>query len=177
MVLEVGISEPTGKLEEDAKRWLEGSCGQTKLVILVDVHERGRRSTLNDKWELSEIDFQQSNHEALLNKILQWYRSREIRLVGSFKLSVHLCYSDGNNQCLLNKAEFSPNTLIGLTTIQDVPLRLDHLIPNGNHLGMSQPLLFPLRRLVHTLQNGLEDIEIDRASALAKNERKKYSSS
>ncbi|KAH8696470.1 hypothetical protein BGW36DRAFT_428478 [Talaromyces proteolyticus] len=37
VVLEVGISEPTNKLFEDARRWLEGSDGNTKLVILVDI--------------------------------------------------------------------------------------------------------------------------------------------
>lgn len=174
MILEVGISETTTKLYEDARRWLEGSCGQTKLVILVDVQERGRRNTSNDKWELSEIDFQQP--DMLPNKILQWYQSRGIRLVGSFELSVHLLYSDGDNQCILNKAVFSPNNLIDLTTIQDVPLRLDYLI-DGSDLDMSQPLLFPLRRLIHRLQNGFEDIESDRADDLAENELRRYFSS
>lgn len=174
VILEVGISETTTKLYEDARRWLEGSCGQTKLVILVDVQERGRRNTSNDKWELSEIDFQQP--DMLPNKILQWYQSRGIRLVGSFELSVHLLYSDGDNQCILNKAVFSPNNLIDLTTIQDVPLRLDYLI-DGSDLDMSQPLLFPLRRLIHRLQNGFEDIESDRADDLAENELRRYFSS
>lgn len=108
MVLEVGISETTTKLYNDAKRWLKGSSGQTKLVILVDVQEKERRNTSNDKWELSKIDFQHSNHDTLSHKILQWYQSREIRLVGSFELSVHLLYSDGDSQCILEKAAFPP---------------------------------------------------------------------
>lgn len=180
VVLEVGINETTKNLEEDAKRWLKDSCGQTKLVILVDVQERGRWNTSNDlrdKWELSETDFQQPNHDTLPDKILQWYRSREIRLVGSFKLSVHLCYSKGDNQCLLNKAAFSPDNLIDLTTIQDVPLRLDHLMPDGIDLDMSQPLVFLLRRLVQILQNGFDDIESDRVDDLAENALKNISSS
>ncbi|KAF3389684.1 hypothetical protein DPV78_011667 [Talaromyces pinophilus] len=179
-VKKFGTKWPVVVLEEDAKRWLKDSCGQTKLVILVDVQERGRWNTSNDlrdKWEISEIDFQQPNHDTLPDKILQWYQSREIRLVGSFKLSVHLCYSKGDNQCLLNKAAFSPDNLIDLTTIQDVPLRLDHLMPDGSDLDMSQPLLFPLRRLVQTLQNGFDDIESDRVDDLAENALKKYSSS
>lgn len=175
VVLEVGISETTTKLYKDAERWLKGSCGQTKLVILVDIQEKGRRNTSNDKWELSEIDFQQSNYVTISNKILQWYQSREIRLVGSFELSVHLLYSDGDSQCILEKAAFSPNNLIDLTTIQDIPLRLDYLVPDGSDL--CQPLLFPLRRLVHTLQNDFEDIESDRVDDLAENELKKHFSS
>lgn len=76
----------------------------------------------------------------------------------------------------MNKAAFLPNNLINLTTIQDIPLRLDYLIPDGSDLDMSQPLLFTLSCLVHILQNGFEDIEIDRADDLAKNELEKYSS-
>lgn len=174
VVLEAGIGETTENLYEDVNRWLEGSCGQTKLVILVDVEESEKPDILNDNRELSEIDFQPSNHVALIEKILQWYQSQVIRLVGSFELSVHLYYSDGDNQCNLNKAAFSPNNLIDLTTIQDVPLKLDHLITEGSSLDMSQPLLFPLRCLVHTLQNGFEGIEIFRANNLLDNELRSY---
>ncbi|KAI7969098.1 hypothetical protein EIK77_006003 [Talaromyces pinophilus] len=174
VVLEVGISETTTKLYEDAERWLEGSDSDTKLVILVDIQETRNWKTSNDKWGLSEADFRQLSHRALSRYIFQWYRSRGIQLVGSFKLSVYLWYSDGDRQCILNDAAFSPGKLIDLTTIQDIPLRLDYLMPSGSDFDLSQPLLFPLRHLVHTLQNGFEDIEIQRASKLAKEEHKKY---
>lgn len=39
VVLEVGISETTEKLCEDVNRWLNGSDGNTKLVILINVQE------------------------------------------------------------------------------------------------------------------------------------------
>jgi hypothetical protein len=48
-------------------------------------------------------------------------------------------------------------------------------MPDGsdlNHSDISRPLLFPLRRLVHILQNGFEIIESDRAELLAKKEQK-----
>ncbi|GAD97168.1 hypothetical protein TSTA_041500 [Paecilomyces variotii No. 5] len=138
VILEVGISETTNKLYKDAERWLEGSLGQTKLVILVDVEETDKQHTLNDKWELSAADFQQMRHRALSRDILQWYHTKAISLVGTFKLSVHLWYSDGDRQCILNKAVFSPGNLIDLTTINDVPLRLEHLMPAGSDLDMSQ---------------------------------------
>ncbi|KAH8697893.1 hypothetical protein BGW36DRAFT_397510 [Talaromyces proteolyticus] len=157
VILEVGISEPTNKLFENARRWLEGSDSKIKLVILVDVQETEKRNTLHDKWDLSETDFQETSHDRLSDKILQWYRSKEIRLVGSFKLSVHLWYSDGYRQCILDKGMFSPDNMIDLTTIEDIPLRLKHLM-----------------RLVHTLQNGFENVEISRASDLAKYKQKKY---
>jgi hypothetical protein len=173
VVLEVGISETTSKLYKDAERWLEGSNRQTKLVILVDVQETPRWKISNDNWGLSEIDFQQTNHDRLTDHIFQWYRSKKIRLHGSFKLSVHLWYSDQDKQCILNKAVFSPGNLIDLTTINDVPLRLEHLMPAGSDLDVSQHLSFPLRRLVDTLQNGFGNIEIQRASDLAKNKLKK----
>jgi hypothetical protein len=83
-------------------------------------------------------------------------------------------YSDDDSQCILNKAAFSPNNLIELATIQDVPLRLGYLISKGSDLDMSQSLLFLLRCLVDTLQNGFEDIESDTADDLAENELKLY---
>ncbi|EED14672.1 hypothetical protein TSTA_041500 [Talaromyces stipitatus ATCC 10500] len=124
VVLEVGISEPTSKLYQDAKRWLKGSNRQTKLVILVDVQEKPRWKTSSNNWSLSEIDFQQINHDKLSDHIFQWYRSKQILLHGSFNLSVHLWYSDDDKQCILNKAVFLPGNLIDLTTIQDVPFEV-----------------------------------------------------
>lgn len=173
VVLEVGISETTKNLYKDAERWLHGSDGNTKLVILVDVQEDEKRTTSNDNWELSAADFQQMRHQALFRHILQWYRSNRISLVGNFKLSVHLWYSDGDTQCILNKAAFSPGNLIDLTTINDVPLRLEHLVPAGSNFDISQHLSFPLGCLVDTLQNGIGNIEIQRVSDLAKNKLKK----
>jgi hypothetical protein len=174
VVLEVGVSETTNKLYEDARRWLEGSEGNTKLVILVDIQENNRQTISKDNLGLSAAEFQQRRHPELSRHILQWYRSREIRLFGSFHLSVHLWYSDHDEQCILNKAAFSQDNKINLTTVQDIPLRLEHLMPAGSRLDVTQPLLFPLRRLVDTLQNGFEHVEIQRASDLAQNAQKKY---
>jgi hypothetical protein len=88
-------------------------------------------------------------------------------------LLLALWYSDGDRQCILNKAVFSPDNLIDLTTINDVPLRLEHLMPDRSDLDVGEHLLFPLRHLVDTLQNSFEDIEIQRASHLAKDKLKK----
>lgn len=88
MVLEVAVSDPTNKLHEDAQRWL--STGITKLVIIVDIKETGKRDCSNDKWGISEADFRQAGNIALCRRILQWYQSKGIRLVGSCDLSVHL---------------------------------------------------------------------------------------
>lgn len=175
VVLEVGVSEPTNKLYEDAERWLADNS-DTKLVILVDITEKGRRKTSDDNWGLSAIDFQEKSRDRLSDDILKWYQSKGIRLVGTFELSVHLWYSDHDRRCIMNKATFSPGNLVDLTTIQDYPLRLEHLMPNGSDLDADQHLhvSFPMRRLVDTLQSGLEDVEIERASDLAHEEKKKY---
>ncbi|OKL58738.1 hypothetical protein UA08_06187 [Talaromyces atroroseus] len=102
VVLEVGINETTEKLCGNANRWLNGSDGDTKLVILINVQEIG--------------------HKALRRHILDWYGSKNIRLHGSFELSVDLWYSDGVGQCILNKAAFSRDNLIDLMIINDVPI-------------------------------------------------------
>ncbi|EED14847.1 hypothetical protein TSTA_043220 [Talaromyces stipitatus ATCC 10500] len=118
VVLEVGISETTEKLYDDVEQWLKGSSGQTKSVILVDVQKKGRQDTSTDKWELSKVDFLKSSHDSLSNHTFQWYRSRKIR--------------DEDKQCILNEVAFLPGKLIDLTNIQDAPLRLDYLMPDGS---------------------------------------------
>lgn len=174
VVLEVGISETTQKLYIDAERWLEGSNSHTKLVVLVDVRETGKRNTSSDNWELCENDFQEMNHRRLFQYIFEWYQSREINLFGLFTLCVHLWYSDGDRQCILDKAAFSPDNPIDLTMVEDVPLRLECLIPDGSSLGHYRPLSFPLKRLVEKLQRGFEEIQIDRAKVLARETKKRY---
>lgn len=172
VVLEVGISETTEKLCEDANRWLNGSDGNTKLVILIDVQEIPKWKSLNDNWGLPATAFQEIGHKALRRHILDWYGSKKIRLHGSFELSVDLWYSGGVRQRILNKAAFSRDNLIDLTTINDVPLRLEHLMP-GSDLDASQRLSFPLRLLVETLQKGFRHVEMQRAGQLAKDKLKK----
>lgn len=170
VVLEVGISESTEKLCEDANRWLNGSDGNTKLVILIDVQEIPKWKSPNDVWGLPATAFQETSHIALRRHILDWYTSKNIRLHGSFELSVYLWYSDGVRQCILNKAAFSRDNLIDLTTINDVPLRLEHLMP-GSDLDAGQHISFPLRLLVGTLQQGFPEVEIQRATQLAKDKK------
>lgn len=165
----------SNKLYEDAERWLAGNS-DTKLVILVDITEKGRRKTSNDNWGLSATDFREKSRDMLSDDILRWYQSKGIRLVGTFELSVHLWYSDHDRRCTMNKATFSPGNLIDLTTIQDYPLTMGHLMPKGSDVdaGEHLRLSFPMRHLVNTLQRGLRKVEIDRASDLADEEKKKY---
>lgn len=58
--------------------------------------------------------------------------------------------------------------------IEDVPLRLAYLVPDGNSLSQHRPSLFPLKRLVEKLQRGFEEIQIDRAKVLTREKKKKY---
>jgi len=153
VVLEIGISETTKKLYEDENRWLNGSDGNTKLVILIDVQEILEWKSFNDNWGLPATAFQEIGHIALRRHILDLYGSKNIHLYGSFELSVDLWYSDGVRQCILDKAAFSRDNPIDLTTINDVPLRLEHLML-GSDLDVSQHLSFPVRLLVETLQKG-----------------------
>lgn len=117
--------------------------------------------------------FQEISYIALCRDILDWYRSKNIHLHGSFELSVDLWYSDGVRQRILDKAAFSRDNPIDLTKINDVPLRLEHLML-GSDLDVSQHLSFPLRLLVETMQKGFRHVEIQRASQLAKDKLKLF---
>lgn len=168
------MSESTHKLYRDAEKWLEGTQNHTKLVILVDINEKKERNTSNDTWGLSERDFLEMNHERLFDHISQWYRSKGIRLVGEFDLSVHLWYSNGVRQCTMNKALFSPDIWIDPATVEDIPLRLEYLMPNGSSLDGDEPLLFPLKNLVETLQRRFEPVEDQRVGDLVKEKKKPH---
>jgi hypothetical protein len=51
--------------------------------------------SLNDNWGLTATALQDIGHIALHKHILDWYKFSNIRLHGSFQLSVDLWYSDG----------------------------------------------------------------------------------
>lgn len=113
-------------------------------------------------------------YRQLYNHTRQWHQNNNISLVGSFNLSVHLWYSDGDKQCILNNAAFSATNLISLDTIHDdVPLRLDYLMPTGSTNDI-EPLFFPLKKLVDTLQHGFPAVEIERAQRSAYKTKKRY---
>jgi hypothetical protein len=50
IVIEAGWSESLTKLREDARRWLEGSRGQVKIVLLISIGRRARKMII-EKWE------------------------------------------------------------------------------------------------------------------------------
>ena len=114
------------------------------------------------------------NHRKLFQHIFEWYHCRRINLFGTFTLSVHLWYSDGDRQCVLDKAGFSPDSPIDLEMIENVRLRLKHLAADGSSLTEPQPSLFPWKRLVEKLQRGFEEIQIERAKLLARDKKKSY---
>lgn len=168
---EVGINETTTQLHQDAERWLRGTNNQTKLVILVDIQETPRWSGLSNSQELSAVDSQQTSY--LITNYIKRQQSGEIRLHGSFSLSVHLWYSDGDRQCILDGAVFSSDNWMDIETIDDVYLRLKHLLPAGSRSGHGDEcILFPLKQLVDTLQGDFGSVELDRASDLAYHKRR-----
>jgi hypothetical protein len=52
IVIEAGWSESITKLREDARRWLENSRGEIKIVVLISIgRKRGTRKMVIEKWE------------------------------------------------------------------------------------------------------------------------------
>jgi hypothetical protein len=50
IVIEAGWPESLTKLREDAHRWLEGSRGEIKIVLLISIGRRARKMII-EKWE------------------------------------------------------------------------------------------------------------------------------
>ncbi|OJJ79201.1 uncharacterized protein ASPGLDRAFT_40070 [Aspergillus glaucus CBS 516.65] len=81
VVVEVGINET---LREDGKRWFEGTCGETKRVILMNITEEKRPvlSVKDQTWGLSAKKLRTIRHDALTKEIYDYHQKHNIPLVG-----------------------------------------------------------------------------------------------
>ena len=77
----MGINET---LREDGKRWLEGTCGETKRVILMNITEEKRPglSVKDQTWGLSARKLRTIQHDALAMEIYNYHQKHNIPLVG-----------------------------------------------------------------------------------------------
>lgn len=81
VVVEVGINET---LREDGKRWFEGTCGETRRVILMNITEENRPvlSVKDQTWGLSTGKLRTIQHDALTKEIHDYHQKHNIPLVG-----------------------------------------------------------------------------------------------
>lgn len=102
VALEIGVSEPKSDLLEDARKWLDGSDGETKLVILVDIQERRKKIENEDfDWGLSDIWLAKADQNAVTDHVLRRYQEKGIILAGRFYVNVYLCYPGKAGECIV----------------------------------------------------------------------------
>lgn len=82
LVVEVGVNE---SLREVCHHWFEGTSGQTKSVILVNITEENRPSPVPEDrtWELSAAELATIDQPRLARHIYDWHTSHNVPLVGN----------------------------------------------------------------------------------------------
>lgn len=96
-----GISSET--LFGEAKKWLNGTNGQTKLVIVVDIQEEGRPEPSG--WGLSAEEIADIHPRNILRHIIDWNERNGTSMLGTkFTTRVYLCYADKEPECVMDAA-------------------------------------------------------------------------
>lgn len=82
LVVEVGVNE---SLREVCHHWFEGTSGQTKSVILIDITEENRPGPVPEDrtWGLSAAELATIDQPRLARHIYDWHRSHNHPLVGN----------------------------------------------------------------------------------------------
>ncbi|PGH17696.1 hypothetical protein AJ80_04704 [Polytolypa hystricis UAMH7299] len=170
VAVEVAVSETSKKVFEDAARWLNGSDGCTKLVIVVDIKERMSRNTETTDWGLSKDILGQLNVRDLTKHILQWHQDNKSSLVGSFQASFYLCFQNQQPRqvwkCEFSLEELEPRCF----TFEGVDyITKKELLPE---LDESDCFPLPLQDLSTRMRVCLIDHELKRASSKAREKLK-----
>ncbi|KAI1908027.1 hypothetical protein LOZ61_005776 [Ophidiomyces ophidiicola] len=172
VAVEIAVSETSKKVFEDATRWLKGSNGYTKLVIVVDIKEKiskdGTAETTD--WGLSKDILNTLNSDNLTEHILQWHKDNKAVLVGRFEASFFLCFQNQHPRQVW-KCEFSLDELERKCFILEGPayITTKDLIPG---LDESNCFPLPLQDLSTRMRDCLIDHELRRASAKARDKLK-----
>ncbi|KAK2731826.1 hypothetical protein FQN57_003152 [Myotisia sp. PD_48] len=167
IAVEIAVSETSKKVFEDATRWLKGSDGYTKLVIVVDIKEKMLKDGIAETgdWGLSNDTLNTLNLTNLTKHILQWHKDNKCALVGRFEAYFYLCFQNQQPQRVW-KCEFSLEELDPKCFIFE---RADYITAKDLIPGLDESDRFPLPLLDLSIrmQRCLVNHELKRASAKA----------
>jgi hypothetical protein len=173
IVLEVGVGEATRNVFEDAEKWLAGTRDQTKLVILVDIQETGRRQTSEDTWDLTPSQVKSCTDMKLYEHLVRWYRDKEIRLVGnSFTVRVHLWTRNQAPRCVLDTS-FSPAQPASAQELPDAIIRISDVLPDISP-EIDAEITLPLAKLVTRWRACMPRTQKDRCRNVARQAKNRY---
>ena len=131
LVVEVGVNE---SLRQDRLRWLNGTSNQTTTVILVNITEENRPDppAENETWGLAPIELYNIDHKNLANHIFNWYRERNIPLVGNhIKYDINVV-RPGKRICNAALNVVVPNAVYDLAPRHRMIENLTVTLSNGN---------------------------------------------
>ncbi|KAK2761580.1 hypothetical protein FQN54_001408 [Arachnomyces sp. PD_36] len=101
VVIEIGLSEPRGKLFQDANRWLQGTEGHTRVVIIAELQEifpSGRSLVKGEPGTEFPYNFKEEDLDGidglelgLSRKIMKWHKEQNQPLTGDIVAHIYIC--------------------------------------------------------------------------------------
>ncbi|KAL1965175.1 hypothetical protein VTN77DRAFT_5929 [Rasamsonia byssochlamydoides] len=172
IAVEVGASERLSKLFDDAKRWLQGSLGATKLVILVDVKEQKPKdppvAAPSNNWALTAAQILSLSKLQLAQHIVEWGEENGSPLVGRVRVQLYFCpegYPEQRQPNHIWEAEISHREIYNQVFHQQPIFSIRDLMPE--RASSTTTFEFPTDMLVVSLQKAIEALRLQRAKKIA----------
>jgi hypothetical protein len=170
VALEVAMSESRAKAFRDANKWLEGSGGKTRLVIVVDIQEskipERKKTTMIATWGLTDDEILQFTVTDLGRHIRDWHQRERIPLLGDFTANFYFCYY-GQPQQLVWEYKFSLNEAAPQQSLMrnTCSLRAKDLLPDFED---NLDFVLPVERISAKMRRCLHVHALQRAKIQAK---------
>lgn len=166
VVLDIAVSESTPQVFRNAERFLEGSNGQTRLAIVIDINEhRTEEQKIPTRWGLSDDEIRKFTRRDPSTHILHWHSKESIPFLGDFNARVYLRFQNQDWRAIWeHKFSLDGSSLDGLG---ETPLVHDNsyistkdLLPE---LDESEDLPLPLDALAGEMEDCLVMYQAQRA--------------
>ncbi|KAK2762780.1 hypothetical protein FQN54_000954 [Arachnomyces sp. PD_36] len=169
VLVEVGVSESTPQIFRDTEKWLEGSNGQTRLAIVIDINQhlpKEQKQKPMTSWGLSDSQIVNFTLGELTQHILRWNSSNLTSFMGEFNACVYLRFQ-GQEWRAIWEYEFPSQGPFRKPLVHDktyTSITTKDLLPE---LDFSVELPLPLEELANEMEDSLPLYRAQRAEVQA----------
>lgn len=174
IMFEFGINDALHPMFNEAYRWLNGTFGETRLVLVVDVREHwyDRERSIagsESRWDLDAEAILELSPRDLALFIEVWHEFHGVELTGWFSMSVYVCRSGKEPECVLYQYRIPDD--IGDIQVDRWNMRLEDIVPVGYSVARDDAeslVALPLAPLVTGVKLRLGEFKRERAIRQAK---------
>lgn len=173
-MFEFGINDALQPMFIETYRWLNGNFGETRLFFAVDVREnwfdRDRSlAGFERKWDLDSETILELTPRDLTLFIDEWHEYHGVQLVGCLNMSVYLCRSGMEPDCVLYRYRV-PGAIEDIE-VDRWNIRLWDIVPVGYEVEQDDANMLvpvPVASLVTGVKLKLDEFKMERATRQAK---------